>query len=159
MKWLIDLLVIVVILIIFVILVILQRKKLLSLWQEVTGHEVAFYRQLEKVIRLFYDQLPALTTEENIECVKTLKRYRKKKIRSLLLSKRQELYNSINLIYDEVDSSEIETYNIIKEEYEQLQKVRRIYNSRVLIYNQTISVFPTRYLALRMNLEIKEYFG
>jgi len=159
MKWLIDLIVIIVIILALVIWIIALRKRLLSLWQEVTGHEVAFYRQLEKVIRLFYEHLAELTTEDNIEFVRTLKRYRKKKIRSLLLSKRQDLYNSITLIFDEVEESELTSYNIIEEEYDQLQKIRRIYNSRVLIYNQTISVFPTRYLALRMNLEIKEYFG
>lgn len=159
MNWVIDLLIVLVLAVFITIWIVLLRRRLLTLWKEVTGHEVAFYRQLEKVIKLFYEHLPELTTEDNLECVRTLKRYRKKKIRSLLLSKRQELYNSINLIFDEVEESENQALAIIKEEFENLQKVRRIYNSRVLIYNQTISVFPTRYLALRMDLELKEYFG
>ena len=59
----------------------------------------------------------------------------------------------------------IDTYRLIgkallsKEQFEELQKVRRLYNSKILIYNQTISVFPTRFLAIKMNLHIKEYFG
>lgn len=159
MNWLVDILVLLGVLIIITIWIIVLRKRLLRLWQEVTGHEVAFYRQLEKVIRLFYEHLTELTTEDNQEYVRLVKRYRKKKIRSLLLSTRQELYNAINLIFDEVEESSNTALKIVIEEFENLQKVRRIYNSRVLIYNQTISVFPTRYLALRMNLELKEYFG
>ncbi|MCK5762475.1 MAG: LemA family protein, partial [Candidatus Izimaplasma sp.] len=41
----------------------------------------------------------------------------------------------------------------------ELQKARRLYNTKVLVYNQTISVFPTRFLAIKMGLQIKEYFG
>ncbi len=158
MGWLWDLTLIVIIVIALWITTIYQRKKLLRLWNEVSKDEVAFYRQLEKVHHLFIEHLPDLQTEENLECVRAVKRYRKKRIRSLLLNTRQELYNSINLLYDEVDESN-PVHKPLIDEYEMLQKIRRVYNSKVLIYNQTISVFPTRYLALRMNLELKEYFG
>lgn len=159
MNWLWDLLIIVVLAVIVWVIIVYQRKRLLRLWNEVTKDEVAFYRQLEKVHRLFYEHLDLVKTEENLECVRMVRRYRKKRIRSLLLNTRQDLYNSINLLYDEVDEHDEAEYIIMKEEYDNLQKIRRIYNSKVLIYNQTISVFPTRYLALRMNLELKEYFG
>ena len=159
MGWLWDLIFVLIIVIAIWITIIYQRKRLLKLWNEVTKDEVAFYRQLEKVLRLFYEHLTTLTTEDNAECVKTIKRYRKKRIRSLLLNTRQEIYDAMNLLYDEVEEHEGTEYSLIKVEYDNLQKIRRIYNSKVLIYNQTISVFPTRYLALRMNLELKEYFG
>ncbi|QMS84330.1 LemA family protein [Candidatus Xianfuyuplasma coldseepsis] len=159
MNWLWDLLIIVVLAAIVWVIIVYQRKRLLRLWNEVTKDEVAFYRQLEKVHRLFYEHLDLVKTEDNLECVRMVRRYRKKRIRSLLLNTRQDLYNSINLLYDEVDEHDEPEYIIMKEEYDNLQKIRRIYNSKVLIYNQTISVFPTRYLALRMNLELKEYFG
>ena len=155
----IDLIILAVIVIIIAIWIYTLRKRLLKLWTEVTQHEVKFYRQLEKVVRLFATELERLTTDDNKECSRTIRRYRKKRIRSLLLAIRQDLYNSITLLYDEIEEHDDPSLNILKEEYEKLQKVRRIYNSRVLIFNQTISVFPTRYLALRMNLELKEYFG
>jgi len=155
----IDLIILAVIVIIIAIWIYTLRKRLLKLWTEVTQHEVKFYRQLEKVVRLFATELERLTTDDNKECSRTIRRYRKKRIRSLLLAIRQDLYNSITLLYDDIEEHDDPSLNILKEEYEKLQKVRRIYNSRVLIFNQTISVFPTRYLALRMNLELKEYFG
>jgi hypothetical protein len=77
----------------------------------------------------------------------------------LLLSTRQELFNAIQVLYDEIEERDDDVSKTLQVEFDALQKVRRLYNSRVLIYNQTINVFPTRYLALRMNLEQKEYFG
>lgn len=154
-----DLFIVVVILVLITIWVYTLRKKLLKLWTEVTQYEVKFHRQLEKVLRLFYSEIELLSNEDNLQSVRMIRRYRKKRIRSLLLSTRQELYKSIVLLYDDLDLTEETQVTVIKEEYEKLQKIRRIYNSRVLIYNQTISVFPTRVLALRMNLELKEYFG
>jgi len=155
----IDLIILIVLLILVAVWIYTLRKRLLKLWTEVTQHEVKFYRQLEKVVRLFYVELDRLTTDDNKECSRAIKRYRKKRIRSLLLAIRQDLYNAITLLYDEIEEHDDPSLTILMEEYEKLQKVRRIYNSRVLIFNQTISVFPTRYLALRMNLELKEYFG
>lgn len=154
-----DLLIVVILIIIIVIWIYTLRKKLLKLWTEVTQYEVKFHRQLEKVMRLFYSELELLGNEENLQSVRMIKRYRKKRIRALLLSTRQELYKSIVLLFDDLELTQEASITVIKEEFEKLQKIRRIYNSRVLIYNQTISVFPTRHLALRMNLELKEYFG
>lgn len=159
MQWLFDILFLLALIILLAIWLWYLRKRLLKLWKEVTIEEVAFYRQLEKVLKMFYEHVEHLTTEDNKQFVTTIKRYRKKRIRSLLLRVRQELYNAMNIVYDQVlERGEPECEGLI-EQYELLQKIRRQYNSKVLIYNQTISVFPTRYLALRMNLELKEYFG
>lgn len=154
-----DLIIVGLILLILAIWIVTLRKRLLRLWTEVSQHEIRFYRQLEHVVRLFYTDLDHLGTDENRECVKTVKRYRKKRIRSLLLSTRQELFSAIQVLHDELDEREDATSLTLLAEFDALQKIRRLYNSRVLIYNQTINVFPTRYLALRMNLEQKEYFG
>jgi hypothetical protein len=159
MEWLYRLLLVLGIASGFVIFFIYQHKRLLQMWKDVTLYEVKFYRQLEKVVKLYYQHLDSIATLDNKECATTITRYRKKRIRSLLLQKRQDLYNAITLLFDEVENSENEVLIPLKSEYQELQKVRRIYNSKVLIYNQTINVFPTRYLALRMNLEMKEYFG
>jgi hypothetical protein len=136
-----------------------MQKKLLKLWRTVSSKEIVFYRQLEAVTKLFYENRELIRNEENKDQFRYLTRYRKKRIRSLLLSTRQELFKALNLIYDDIEHTEDETLKIVKKKFKDLQKVRRIYNSQVLLYNQTISVFPTRYLALRMNLELKEYFG
>ncbi len=160
MNWLFDLLLIVVLIVLLTIWIIYLRKRLLELWKEVTTQEVAFYRQLERVLKEFYEHLDHLTTEDNREFVRMIRRYRKKRVRSLLLHTRQELYNAMNIVYDQVlEREDHDECKKLIEQYDKLQKIRRVYNSKVLIYNQTISVFPTRYLALRMKLELKEYFG
>ncbi len=159
MAWYWNILIIVVICAILSILVARLHKRLLKLWKEVSSKEVIFYKQLEKVTKLFYENRELLRTEDNHDFFKRVTRYRKKRLRSLLLNTRQELFNAINVIYDDIEEQEAPEFKLLKKEFNELQKVRRIYNSKVLIYNQTISVFPTRYLALRMNLELKEYFG
>lgn len=159
MPWYVDVLLILLFAALVYLIIYRLRKKLLVLWKEVSQHEVIFYKQLEQVTKLFYENRELLKTEDNADLIRKLTRYRKKKIRSLLLSTRQELFKAINIIYEEIEDQTEDQYVLLKEEFDQLQKVRRVYNSKVLIYNQTISVFPTRYLALRMELELKEYFG
>jgi hypothetical protein len=159
MPWYIDVLIIVIIIFLVWLGINRLQKRLLKLWKEVSSKEVIFYKQLEKVTRQFYENREVLKTEDNNEFIKRITRYRKKRIRSLLLSTRQELYKAINIIFNEIEERDEPEFKLLHAEFNELQKVRRVYNSRVLIYNQTISVFPTRYLALRMNLELKEYFG
>lgn len=160
MEWYYDVLIgLVAIALIVWVSIYRMQKKLLLLWKEVSSKEVSFYRKLENVLKHFLENKELLTTADNIDFMKKISRYRKKRVRALLLNTRQTLFNAINVIYDEIEDDDSETYKELKKEFVDLQKSRRIYNSRVLIYNQTISVFPTRYLALRMNLELKEYFG
>ena len=159
MAWYWNIVIIVVICAVIALLISRLHKNLLKKWKEVTVKEVIFYNQLEKVAKLFYENRELLKTEDNKEFVKVITRYRKKHVRTLLLSTRQSLFKSINIIYDEIEELEQEEYTLLKKEFKELQRVRRVFNTNVLIYNQTISVFPTRYLALRMNLELKEYFG
>lgn len=159
MPWFVNLIIIVVICILIVFGVIRLHQKLLRLWEEVRAKEVVFYKQLEEVTCLFYANRELLRTEENNYFVKIITRYRKKKLRNILLSTRQKLFNAINVIYDEIEEHEQPELVELKMKYNDLQQVRRIYNTQVLIYNQTISVFPTRYMALRMKLELREYFG
>ncbi len=159
MLWYVNLIIVILVCALVVFGIFRLHQKLLRLWKEVTEKEVVFYKQLEKVTSLFYLKREILKTEENNDFVKIVTRYRKKRLRTILLSTRQKLFNAINVIYDEIEEQELPELNELKMEYDLLQKVRRVYNTQVLIYNQTISVFPTRYLALKMNLELKEYFG
>lgn len=159
MAWYWNVLLLVLFCILFALLIARLHKNLLKKWKDVTTKEVIFYNQLGKVANLFYENRELLRTEDNKEFMKIITRYRKKNVRTLLLSTRQNLFKSIDIIYDEIEELETEEYTLLKKEFRELQKVRRIFNTNVLIYNQTISVFPTRYLALRMNLELKEYFG
>jgi hypothetical protein len=159
MPWYINLIIVILVCALIAFGVTRLRRRLLSLWKEVTEKEIVFHKQLEMVTALFYVNREILKTEENNDFIKIVTRYRKKRLRSILLSTRQKLFNAINVIYDEIEVLELPELDEMKKEYDLLQKVRRVYNTQVLIYNQTISVFPTRYLALRMNLEIREYFG
>ncbi|AIO18755.1 hypothetical protein KQ51_00875 [Candidatus Izimaplasma bacterium HR1] len=159
MPWYLNLLIVVVACALVALLFARLHKHLLKLWKDVTTKEVIFHKQLEKVATLFHENKELLKTEDNKEFFKIITRYRKKHVRTLLLSTRQALFNAINIIFDEIEELEEAEFALLKKEFNELQKVRRIYNTNVLIYNQTISVFPTRYLALRMNLELREYFG
>jgi len=159
MPWFVNLIIVVLFCALIALGVARLHRKLLRLWKVVSEKEVIFYKQLETVTALFYVNKEILKTEDNNEFIRIVSRYRKKRLRSILLSTRQSLFNAINIIYDEIEEQELPELEELKKEYNTLQKVRRVYNTQVLIYNQTISVFPTRYLALRMNLELKEYFG
>jgi hypothetical protein len=154
-----DILMIVAILLIALLIVLNMRKRLLKLWKEVSFREIVFHRVLTDSIRLFYSYKDALKNEENRLQFIRLGRSRRKKARYLLLKERQELYLCISDIYNEIHDSEDPQYEPLKKQYQTLQKARRIYNSKVLLYNQQISVFPTRYLAIKLNLKTKEYFG
>ena len=159
MSWITHVILIVVAAALIAFLVARLHRHLLKLWKDVSTKEVIFHRKLEYVSKLFYENRELLRTDDNKDLFKIITRYRNKKIRNLLLSTRQNLFQSVNIVYGEIEASNNEELKLLKKEFNELQKVRRVYNSSVLIYNQTISVFPTRYLALRMNLELKEYFG
>lgn len=159
MPWYINLLIIILVCALIAFSIYRLHRGLLKLWKDVSSKEVIFYRTLENVAILFYENREILRTDENKEFCTIITRYRKKRVRSLLLSTRQKVFNAINVIYAEMEELELDELNLLKREFNELQKVRRVYNSAVLIYNQTISVFPTRYLALKMDLELKEYFG
>jgi hypothetical protein len=135
------------------------RKRLLRLWKEVSSKEILFYRQLERTAKLCFSHKDIFMNDDNKECFKVITRYRKKRVRSLLMQTRQNLFQAITAIYTEYEDSEETVMKELITSYDMLQKIRRVYNSRVLVYNQTINIFPTRYLAIRLHLELKEYFG
>ncbi len=159
MNVLFDSIIVIVIIIILDILVIRLRSKLLKLWKEVSIKEVIFHNLLLEVTILFYENKQLLHPDVNLQALKKISKYRKKKLRNLLLKERQDLFSYLNSIYDDIEEVEDPNLVVIKKKFDELQKARRIYNTKVLLYNQTISVFPTRFLAIKMNLQIKEYFG
>lgn len=141
------------------LLIIRLRTKLLSLWKEVSYREIIFHRLLSETIIAFYKQKDELKNEDNRLHFVRLGRSRKKKARHLLLKERQELYLYLSYIHNEIEELDTDKFNELKHQFNRLQKARRIYNSKVLLYNQSISVFPTRLLAVKLNLKTKEYFG
>ena len=159
MPWIFDVIVIIGIIITLVLLTIRLRFKLLSLWTDVSAKEVLFHKLLLDTTVIFYENKLLIQNEDNLGIIKKLSKYRKKKLRNLLLKERQDLFYYLNTIYDDYDEIEDTNLDIIKQTFDELQKARRLYNTKVLVYNQTISVFPTRFLAIKMNLQIKEYFG
>lgn len=158
-PWYVNVIGAIILVIIIAFIIFTVHKRLLTLWKEVTSKEILFYRQLERTAKLFFSHKELLSNDDNKECFKSITRYRKKRVRSLLLQTRQNLFQSITAIYTELDDRQEEEIKDLIKSYDTLQKQRRIYNSRVLVYNQTINIFPTRYLAIRMHLETKEYFG
>ena len=151
---------IILIIVLIVVLIILQvRYKLLRLWKDVSVKEVVFHRLLQETAIVFYDQKTLFDETEWTRTLKKVYRYKKQKVRYLLLQERRDLYSNLNALYRSIEEEEDEKYKVIKTTFHNLQKARRIFNSKVLIYNQTITMFPTRYFAIKLNLKIKEYFG
>ena len=159
MPWIFDAIVILGIIIVLVLLTVRLRFKLLNLWTDVSAKEVLFHKLLLDTTIIFYENKLLIQNEDNLAIIKKLSKYRKKKLRNLLLKERQDLFYYLNTIYDDFDEIEDTNLDVIKQTFADLQKARRLYNTKVLVYNQTISVFPTRFLAIKMNLQIKEYFG
>ncbi|MCK5388331.1 MAG: LemA family protein [Candidatus Izimaplasma sp.] len=159
MPWIFDVIVILGIIIVLVLLTVRLRFKLLNLWTDVSAKEVLFHKLLLDTTIIFYENKLLIQNEDNLAIIKKLSKYRKKKLRNLLLKERQDLFYYLNTIYDDFDEIEDTNLDVIKQTFADLQKARRLYNTKVLVYNQTISVFPTRFLAIKMNLQIKEYFG
>lgn len=135
------------------------RFKLLSLWKDVSIKEVIFHKLLLETTILFSDNKNLFIGDEYQPLFKKLSKYKKKKLRHLLLKERQDLFLSLNTLFNDMEELEDEKYAGLISKFNELQKARRILNSKVLLYNQTISVFPTRFLALKLNLQLKEYFG
>lgn len=158
-PWYVNVIGVTSLLLLIVVLIFFTQKRLLSLWKEVSSTEIKFYRQLEKTMKVLLLTKQLYKTSENEGYYKTLSRYKSKRVRSLLLQSRRELFNIIQVLHTELNEQSNSDILAFNKEYEALQKARRIYNSRVLSYNQTINLFPTKYLAIKMNLKTKEYFG
>ncbi len=159
MSWSFDLVIIFSVIIILVIFIMRLRSKLLTLWTNVSVKEVIFHKLLLDTAILFYENKQLIKTDENLLAIKKISKYRNKKLRNLLLRERQDLFSYLNFIFDDIEEIEDPNIDYIKQKFNELQKARRLYNTKVLLYNQTINVFPTRFLAIKMNLQIKEYFG
>jgi len=76
-----------------------------------------------------------------------------------MLTERQNIFLILNKIFNELEELDDDNLILVKEKFNELQKARRLYNSKVLIYNQRISLFPSRFLAMKMGLHVIEYFG
>lgn len=159
MSYVVDFLIVLLFAVIIGLLILRLRYNLLVLWKEVSVKDVIFHKLLLETTILFHESKPELESVENQKFIKRLSKYKRKKLRYLLLKERQNLFLILNKIYNEIEYVEDERLNLAKESFEELQKARRIYNSKVLIYNQRISLFPSRFLAMKMGLSIKEYFG
>lgn len=159
MTWVTDFAIIIAIIVIIVLLSIRLRFRLLKMWKEVSNKDIIFHKILLDTVVLYYENRSLFVEDEYQTLFKKLARYRNKKLRHLLLKERQDLFLLINTIYSDIEDSEDEKYSSLQAKFIELQKLRRVYNTKVLLYNQAISVFPTRFLARKMELEIKEYFG
>ena len=135
------------------------RYNLLALWKELAVKDVIFHKLLLETTVLISECNPNLESNENRNYLKRLSKYKRKKLRYLMLAERQNIFLILNKIYNELEELEDVNLNVVKEKFLELQKARRLYNSKVLIYNQRISLFPSRFLAMKMGLHVIEYFG
>ncbi len=135
------------------------RYNLLALWKQVAVKDVIFHKLLLQTTVLITECNPNLESNENRKYLNRLSKYKRKKLRYLMLAERQNIFLILNKIYNELEELEDVNLIVVKEKFLELQKARRLYNSKVLIYNQRISLFPSRFLAMKMGLHVIEYFG
>lgn len=135
------------------------RYNLLALWKEVAVKDVIFHKLLLETTIIFRKCSPDIESNENKKYLERLSKYKRKKLRHLMLVERQNIFLMLNKIYNELEDQDDPNLKDIKDKFEELQKARRLYNSKVLIYNQRISLFPSRFLAMKMGLHVIEYFG
>lgn len=159
MDYLVDALLLIFIASLIGVYVLKLRYSLLALWKEVSIKDVIFHKLLLEATILFHESNLELESSENKKFIRRLSKYKRKKLRYLMLKERQSLFAILNNICSELEELEDNKLKPTILKFEELQKARRIYNSKVLIYNQRISLFPTRFLAMKMGLHIKEYFG
>lgn len=135
------------------------RFKLLKLWKEVAVKDVVFHKLLLETLVLFTECREEFKTNVNSTYLMRLSKYKRKKLRHLMLVERQNIFRILNEIFSEIEELNDPKLDITIKKFEDLQKARRLYNSKVLIYNQRISLFPSRFLAMKMGLHVIEYFG
>ena len=159
MSYIVDFIIVLLFVALTGVFILRLRHNLLALWKEVSVKDVIFHKLLLETTILFHETKPDLISPENQKFLRRLSRYKRKKLRYIMLTERQNLFLILNKIYNELEELEDDRLSGAILKFEELQKARRIYNSKVLIYNQRISLFPTRFLAMKMGLHIKEYFG
>jgi len=159
MKYLINFLIFLLLAVLIGLYFLRLRYKLLALWKEVAVKDVIFHKLLLETSILFSECNLSLESNDNKKYLVRLSKYKRKKLRYLMLVERQNIFLILNKIYNEIEELGNPKLEIVKDKFEELQKARRLYNSKVLIYNQRISLFPSRFLAMKMGLHVIEYFG
>lgn len=159
MAYIINSIIFILIAVLIGLYIIRLRHNLLALWKEVAVKDVVFHKLLLETTILFHECNHELELDENRKYLRRLSKYKRKKLRYLMLSERQNIFLILNKIYNELEEIDDSKLFVVKEKFLELQKARRLYNSKVLIYNQRISLFPSRFLAMKMGLHVIEYFG
>ena len=96
-------------------------------------------RKLLNIIRNFHE-------------IEALEKYRNLVIKKLSHNEKQEILQTLEEAYQEIDINDKENAYIV-ETYNRLQEVRRDRDSKVIIYNDKLSLFPFNLYARIMKLE------
>ncbi|PAT02123.1 hypothetical protein CI105_01920 [Candidatus Izimaplasma bacterium ZiA1] len=148
------------IVLVIVIGIIQIRLSLLKLWNEVSNKEIVFHREMQETLALYYDNKNLFCDLVDDDVFMFLKKYRnKRKLRNIHLKERQKIFTELHSIYISIEKLKTDEYLELRNRFKRLQSSRRIYNTKVLEYNQRINIFPIRLVAVRMKLKLKEYFG
>ena len=135
------------------------RNRLFALWHEVSRLELIFNKKLLDTMKLylkkeqllegfpFYKSLQIIAGQENI------------KFRHIKLEERQKIFKTLQKIFGDIYHNDNPDCKPLKTQFESLQMTRLKYNSKVLLYNQKIHTFPTKFFAKKMRFLPKQYFG
>ncbi|MGM0435554.1 MAG: LemA family protein [Bacillota bacterium] len=156
--WL-DSILILVLVFLIVLSILVMRNRLLKLWHTVSRLEVSFHSTFEQCIATFIKYEGALEPYDPGHFLSRLKSAEDKHLRNLDLDEKQSLHRAVQTLIVAVDESDVSVYTTLRDSFDALQHARLKYNSAVLHYNHLIRAFPIRFLANRIGLSPKDYFG
>ena len=135
------------------------RSHILKLWNQTSKLEIQFYRKLTETIQMYIAHESILLQFTDAKPMQVVKANEKTDLRKADLTHRQEVFKALQTLYVKADMSNHPSKLTLCQTFELLQKQRLNFNSKVLYYNQIISGFPVSYLAKKIGLKEKQYFG
>ncbi len=141
------------------IFILKTRSVVLKLWNQTSKLEIQFYRKLVETIQIYIAHEDILIQFADSKTIERVKACEHTDLRKANLTQRQDIFKALQTLYVKTDMGNHPAKLTLCQSFEMLQKNRLEFNSKVLYYNQIISGFPVSYLAKKMGLKEKQYFG
>ena len=126
---------------------ILMTRRLKKVYKDLYRQQSKFDIELRKSVNLISKVV------DNAD----LDQYENTVIKELTFTEKRELLDLVMNAYQSIDKSD-ENNQYVIETYENLHEMRRILDSKILGYNQMISIFPFNFYAKLFNMEKKPYY-
>jgi len=136
-----------VIIIVIVLATILITRKLKIVYKDLYRHQSKFDIELRKSSNLISKvvEIPDFNRYDNVV------------IKDLSFSEKKELLDLVMNAYQSIDQTD-ENNRYVIETYDNLHEMRRILDSKILSYNQIISIFPFYIYAKILKMKKRPYY-